>query len=601
MNTILPIVVSNALFAAALFVIAAIVTRLWRSPQLAHALWALVLLKLMTPPIAVLNIPSAWLNSSITSEVSGSESPPSALNEPEPVAVNELPPQYPEELATRNAFAGLQPEEIAPESEIGSLPAVEPLSRIHALGLVRSHWPYIFGIIWCLGTVTYALALIWRCLQFRSVLSVSTDASPEVRAAASNLGLTLGLPRCPSLRVVDAQIPPLVWSLGIKPVILLPMNLLAVLDTAQRDAVIAHELAHVRRRDDLIRWLEVITLVVFWWNPIAWFARRRLRESEEECCDAWVVWALPEHRRSYGQAMLKTIEFLTDRPVLPVPAGSAFGSPFYKRRIEMIMKNKMNRTMSWSAFAVVTLLAVGVLPVVAQSVTSDEISDQAGAMVESSANPNFKQLPDDIVARVNGEPIAFDRLAEESLFKHGEKDLYGLVVRVLIERACRDKGVFVSADEIDKRIEQTADKFGLSAEAYLRLLKEERGISAQLYQQNVVLPTLALEKLTGTQDQESLAQFAAGLIGSAQVKLNPRFAKQGVQKRFAEAAEDFGELKQKYEAETNNLNKMKLAVPANNEALPTTRQQLQELELEFLRAKVRILESQQSTSRSTRE
>lgn len=74
--------------------------------------------------------------------------------------------------------------------------------------------------------------------------------------------------------------------------------------------VIAHEVAHVHRRDDLMRWLELVSLLVFCWNPIAWFARCRLREAEEECCHASVVWTLPSERRPYGQAILKTIESL---------------------------------------------------------------------------------------------------------------------------------------------------------------------------------------------------------------------------------------------------------------------------------------------------
>ena len=124
---------------------------------------------------------------------------------------------------------------------------------------------------------------------------------------------------------------------------------------------------------------------------------------------------------------MKTIEFLTERPALPILAGSAFGSPFYKRRIEMFMKKKMNRTMSWSAFTVVALVAIGVLPVVAQTVASDEISGQADAVVDSSVDPDLKQISDGIAASINGEPITFDRLADESLLKHGADDLDDLL------------------------------------------------------------------------------------------------------------------------------------------------------------------------------
>jgi len=104
---------------------------------------------------------------------------------------------------------------------------------------------------------------------------------------------------------------------------------------------------------------------------VAWFARRKLREAEEECCDAWVVWTLPSERKSYGEAMLATIEFLTDGPKLPALAGSTFGGSEYKRRIEMIMKRNVNRRLSWAALGMLVLVAMSVLPLVAQTTSSD--------------------------------------------------------------------------------------------------------------------------------------------------------------------------------------------------------------------------------------
>ena len=75
--------------------------------------------------------------------------------------------------------------------------------------------------------------------------------------------------------------------------------------------MLAHELAHVRRRDHWVRIFDVCVLSLYWWNPIAWLASRQLRRSEEECCDTLVVWALPNGRRIYGQTLLKAVEYLT--------------------------------------------------------------------------------------------------------------------------------------------------------------------------------------------------------------------------------------------------------------------------------------------------
>ncbi|MCA9259360.1 MAG: M56 family metallopeptidase, partial [Planctomycetales bacterium] len=125
------------------------------------------------------------------------------------------------------------------------------------------------------------------------------------------------------------------------PIVLLPGDLMAGFNAAQREAVIAHELAHVRRGDHLVRWLELVVCTACWWNPLAWFARAQLRVAEEACCDAWVVWTLPDERRNYGRAMLAANEFLTAAAPLPGLAGSALGGNSCKRRIEMVMQQEV--------------------------------------------------------------------------------------------------------------------------------------------------------------------------------------------------------------------------------------------------------------------
>jgi len=51
------------------------------------------------------------------------------------------------------------------------------------------------------------------------------------------------------------------------------------------DGLIVHELAHVRRRDHWVGWLELLTGLLWWWNPLYWYARHQLRENAELACD----------------------------------------------------------------------------------------------------------------------------------------------------------------------------------------------------------------------------------------------------------------------------------------------------------------------------
>ena len=366
MSSLVPVLTSNAVFAAGLSLLAIVLTKIWRNPHLAHALWALVLLKLITPPFAPVTVPERWLETSSSVQ---------SIEENDPAATA-LP-----SLANRSLTdSPRSPIEVTP---IVDLTRQEPVAEASAAAdVVASHPPQsdrlgsrrevvsgldVVGMVWATAAVAAVCLLIWRCFRFRRLLVSAEDADDETIATVAEMSERLGLRRRPPVRTVTAPIPPLVWCLGWRPVVLLPVSLLKVLEPAQRRAVIAHELAHIRRGDHWMRWLEVLATVAFWWYPVVWLARRRLREAEEECCDAWVVWALPAERRSYGQAMLKAIEFLTDGPAVPTLAGSAFGRSYYQRRFEMIMQQNRNRKASWAALLTAGLLAVVVLPLAAQT------------------------------------------------------------------------------------------------------------------------------------------------------------------------------------------------------------------------------------------
>jgi hypothetical protein len=140
-------------------------------------------------------------------------------------------------------------------------------------------------------------------------------------------------------------------------------------------------------------------------------ARRKLHEAEEECCDAWVVWALPHERRSYGQAMLRTIEFLTDGGRVPALAGSALGRSFYQRRIHMILKQSINRRMSWTTCIGVSLLAAAVLPLAAQTAvpTADPAAAAppiAPAQPATAPAPPAAAVPGAAQALPSADPLA---------------------------------------------------------------------------------------------------------------------------------------------------------------------------------------------------
>ena len=167
-------------------------------------------------------------------------------------------------------------------------------------------------------------------------------------AKLPQLTQALGLARVPALHTTDAIVSPMAcWSGGAVRV-LIPSALVEGLNRTELRCILAHELAHVRRRDHLVRWLEWLACTACWWNPVAWWARRRLRAAGEVCCDALVVQALRCPPRDYARALVRAIDLVrTERTQRPPVFASAAGSGRRTRRLERRLRmNVTNRPAS---------------------------------------------------------------------------------------------------------------------------------------------------------------------------------------------------------------------------------------------------------------
>jgi hypothetical protein len=199
-----------------------------------------------------------------------------------------------------------------------------------------------------------------RIARFRRILRLAQPAPAALRAQVDTLARALGLARAPAIGVVPGPVSPLVWALGCRPCLLVPRGLWERLDEGQRTTLLVHELAHVRRRDHWVRGLELLVTGLYWWLPVVWIARRRLREAEEECCDAWVVWACPDAARTYAEALLETLDYLAGAGPAAAVAASGLGPVHHlKRRMTMIMQGTTPRALTWKGlFAVLGLSAI---------------------------------------------------------------------------------------------------------------------------------------------------------------------------------------------------------------------------------------------------
>jgi hypothetical protein len=302
MGSFLSNIVSNTAFAGALSLVALGVQRIGRSPQLAHALLLLALIKLVTPPVFHVALPVSFGLS--VSPVANRGSPENRDGlKTSVIAERRLPlktsPPKPARRDGKPIPAARESAGGAAEMTAETIPPSPPgASTVPSLATERGRqWQVLLCAVWAGGVIVGVAVLFRRLGQFHRLLIEAVDGDAtlidDVRAFARRLGMR----NCPSIRILDAHVPPLVFAAWRSPIFLIPARMLSGLDREQLHAVLVHELAHIRRRDHLTRWFEIFVRGIFWWHPLAWWASRQLRQVEEECCDAWVVWAMPNSRR----------------------------------------------------------------------------------------------------------------------------------------------------------------------------------------------------------------------------------------------------------------------------------------------------------------
>lgn len=351
-DVILQIGASKLAISVGLAAVAWIGARRLGSPPLAHGLWLLPLAVLLVPPFVSIPV---W-------------------------------------------SAGVDP--VTPLAAIGPPQAeTTPSAGAMLLGWLGSHGREALVWLWLLGTASVLGWTLVRTLRFhRSLVRASEAAPPEVQRRAREIARRLGLDAVPTVYATRAQLSPLVWWAGGRVRVLLPAELLADMDGSEVRCILAHELAHVRRRDHVVRWLEWLACAAFWWNPVAWWARRRLRASEELCCDALAVATIEAEPRAYAGALLRVIDFMSKTPA---PGPLTFASTIdrcgrasrLERRFRVIMTTRTpNPTPRWLRVALrsgaVCLLAGGLIYCTDQS----DLTSVDPAVVSKNLDTRFGDL-----------------------------------------------------------------------------------------------------------------------------------------------------------------------------------------------------------------
>jgi beta-lactamase regulating signal transducer with metallopeptidase domain len=391
----------TALVASALAAVAAAVPRLRRlGPAARHALWLVVLIKLVSPPF----LRSPWpvvMPWSISMESTGHDAT---------------------DLSIASALADAASDR---DWQGNRVAAAERQTRGWAEGVLSidraelGRWA-----LWSWLAVTSGLAVAQsvRLIKFRRKLR-HAQAPPEwIVNEAGWVAARMGV-RVPETLVVPGLGVPMLWCLS-RSKLLLPAHLVGSLGADRWRGLLAHELAHLRRGDPWVRRLELIAGLIWWWNPVYLLARRRLDNEAELACDAWVLWALPGDRVVYAETMFEICASLARPPARPpAPALGVTGAGrFFERRLTMILRDHVPCHLSLPGLLGAGLLALVALPAwsaadppapspeSAPAVAADELI--AAALTTTAQEPGDDDADDD-----DDSPDAAKLKAEKAAIK----------------------------------------------------------------------------------------------------------------------------------------------------------------------------------------
>jgi uncharacterized protein (TIGR03435 family) len=140
----------------------------------------------------------------------------------------------------------------------------------------------------------------------------------------------------------------------LRPVLLLPASLIDRLSAPQLRAVIAHEICHVRRRDNLTAALHMVVQAVFWFYPPVWWIKTRLLEERERACDEAVLES-GNQAEIYAESILNVCKFCVESPLACL---SGITGSDLKRRILRIMTEQVARKLDCSRKLLLSMAAI---------------------------------------------------------------------------------------------------------------------------------------------------------------------------------------------------------------------------------------------------
>src|SRR5215471_354430 len=209
-----------------------------------------------------------------------------------------------------------------------SQPFALPVNAVPTVAAVPSSSPVpalMLGVWFCGFAISAAVWYRWW-RRFRAAIRASTP-----------LHLDLPIPVMTSPDRLEPGV------FGIRnPILLLPEGIGDRLTAEQLQSILAHELCHVRRRDNLAAAMHMVVESVFWFHPLVWWIGKRLVEERERACDEEVL-RMGNEPHVYAEGILNVCKFYLQSPMA---CASGVTGADLKKRIDAIVANRVSPSLN---------------------------------------------------------------------------------------------------------------------------------------------------------------------------------------------------------------------------------------------------------------
>ena len=236
---------------------------------------------------------------------------------------------------------------------------------------VNSETPSITGYIllgiWVVGILAMIILVIKSSLRLHTLeKSALPLQNQEVRSLYHRCLEEMGIHRDIPVYSTAFLKSPIIVGL-LKPCIYLPIHLISDYDESDMRYMLLHELQHYKHHDAIANYLMNLAGVIYWFNPLVWYALKEMRNDREVACDTSVLKMLEEDAyEAYGNTLINFAEKVSLTP-FPFAAGLGGNMKQMKRRIINIASYEkptfMKRLKGMTAFMLTAVLLLGLAPI----------------------------------------------------------------------------------------------------------------------------------------------------------------------------------------------------------------------------------------------